>query len=72
MTSTHSVDASVKRLEHSRLPFGRRLAQRLVVLASAFAEDYENGTISTRAATELINLSIRTWSKALAFSDTLI
>jgi hypothetical protein len=55
MTSTHSFDASVKRLEQSRLPFGTRLAQRLVVLASAFAEDYENGTISTRAATELIN-----------------
>jgi hypothetical protein len=55
MTTAQSFDASVKRLEQSRLPFGTRLARRLVVLGAAFADDYESATISPRAATELVN-----------------
>jgi hypothetical protein len=55
MTTSHNFAASLKRLERGNLPFCTRLAQRLIMLSAAFAEDYEGGTVSARATDELIN-----------------
>ena len=49
-----AVDTYMKLLDQSSLPFKARLADRLAVLTSAFAEDYDRGTLSPRAIDALV------------------